>query len=356
MARKILHQFVESVAVGDAVSDSVFQLQGWLQQLGFVSDIYVHHYQTPLKERVKLASLYRPNSAETHLIYHHAAGTPMADTVCQLKLPIILIYHNITPAAFFTNASPKLVQALEKGRQQLALLRDHTALGLGDSRYNANELDQFNYTRTGVLPIVLDEAQYDQPSTQAIVADLARQGPNLLFIGRLTPNKRQDDLLKLMHYYRKIRPNARLHLVGKTHLRSYRLWLTELAHTAGLAESINFAGHVSWADMVTYYRAADCYVSMSEHEGFGKPLIESMYHDLPVVAYSTTAVPFTMADAGLLFNEKHFEALAELIDLVIHDKALRQQVIAKQRQHVQSFLPAAVFEQWQAHLRSLSLL
>src|SRR5690606_34829568 len=134
-------------------------------------------------------------------------------------------------------------------------------------------------------------------------------------------------------------------------------WLTALADDLGLNDSaVRVTGHVSHQEMVTYYRCADVYVSMSEHEGFGKPLIESMYCGLPVVAYASTAVPDTLGDAGILFHRKDYEGLAELIDRLTRDAALRQRIVARQTRRVQAFLEPAVRRQWEAHLRVAGLL
>ena len=174
-------------------------------------------------------------------------------------------------------------------------------------------------------------------------------------MGRITPNKRQEDLVKLLFYYRRLQPEARLVLVGQPE-EKYLIWLKRLVDRLGLTEAVTFTGRVSQQEMVTYYRAADVFISMSEHEGFGKPLIESMYFDLPVLAYASTAVPSTLGGAGVLFKRKDYEALAELLDLIIYDEDLRTNLIAGQKERVGAFLEPQVRAQWLAYLESLGLL
>jgi len=98
------------------------------------------------------------------------------------------------------------------------------------------------------------------------------------------------------------------------------------------------------------------FVSMSEHEGFGKPLIESMYFGLPVMAYSAAAVPTTLGEAGILFNRKEFEPLSEMVRLLVEDQKLRQRIIDTQSRRVQNFLEPAVKEQFKQYLAQLNLL
>jgi glycosyltransferase involved in cell wall biosynthesis len=108
--------------------------------------------------------------------------------------------------------------------------------------------------------------------------------------------------------------------------------------------------------MVTFFRMADLYVSMCEHEGFGKPLIESMYLGLPVLAYAAAAVPSTMGGAGVLFHDKDYESLAEMVDLLVEDLHLRQRIISGQNERVRTFLEPTVRKLWANYLKKLGLL
>lgn len=353
---RVLHQFTEAISVGDAVSDQVFIIQRWLREMGFTSEIYAEHIRPGLEGRARPAREYRQQPAETCLIHHHAIGSDIAERVQDIGLPQILIYHNITPPRFFT-PDPVMAASLNKGRRQLEEMRSRTLLALGDSGYNERELVEIGFSPTGVLPIALDENQFDVATNEALAAECDRDRPLILFVGRFAPNKRQEDLLKLLYHLRRISPRARMVLVGSTDFTEYMAWQKERAQDLGLDESaVQFTGHVSHQDMLTYYRCADVYISMSEHEGFGKPLIESMYSGLPVIAYASSAVPDTLGDAGILFHTKDFEALAELVDVVVKDEPLRQRIIARQKERVQTFLEPQVRQRWEAYLRSVGLL
>lgn len=357
MPERVLHQFTEGAYVGDAVSDQVFAIQRWLRAVGFESEVFAERFQPELAGQVRSAREYRPSGAETCVIHHHAVGSDIAERLMGLDMPQLLIYHNITPPQFFAFSDPILAANLQKGRRQLEAMRARTLLALGDSGYNARELVELGYESTGVLPIVLDEAHLQIPLEESVAAECDGARPVVLFVGRFAPNKRQEDLLKLHYCLRRINPGARLVLVGNTDFVDYVTWLRGLANDLELDDSaVRVTGHVSHEAMVTYYRCADVYVSMSEHEGFGKPLIESMYCGLPVVAYASTAVPDTLGDAGILFHRKDYESLAELIDWLTRDAALRQRIVARQSQRVQAFLEPAVRRQWESHLRVAGLL
>jgi len=259
-----------------------------------------------------------------------------------------MLYHNITPPAFFKAVNPKLARQMEQGREQLLRLRDRVAFAIADSEYNERELHALEYRRTSVVPFPIDQRLDAPPNPELLNKLSSPAGPALLFVGRLVPNKCQDDLIKLLYFYRRFEPRARLWLVGSAWPLEYEQWLKSFAADLGLYEAVHFAGHITRPDLLTaYYRAASVYVSMSEHEGFGRPLIESMYLRLPVLAYAEAAVPDTLGEAGLLFRQKNYEALAEVVDLLVRDQVLRARVILRQQQRAANFLVSNVRRRWE---------
>jgi glycosyltransferase involved in cell wall biosynthesis len=355
MGKKVLHQVSEAALVGDATSDHVFMIRRWLREMGFASDVYSPHTQKELESEARRFTI-SALAGEEILVFHHTIGSTALDEVWEKRVPLILIYHNITPPEFFVGTDPVLTRQLERGREQLAKIRPITRLALAASPYSEIELKELDFADTGVLPIVLDEAIYDLPLDNRIQAECRARGPILLFVGRISPNKRQEDLIKLLFFYRRIEPEAHLVLIGGLQSKEYFSWLRQFALDLGLGSAITFAGHVSQQEMVTYYRTADLFVSMSEHEGFCKPLIESMHLGLPVLAYAATAVPSTMGGAGVLFHEKDYESLAEIVDILVQNQGLRQRIIAGQNERVKAFLEPNVRRIWAGYLEKLNLL
>ena len=355
MGKKVLHQVVEASLVGDATSDQVFIIRRWLREMGFTSDIFTRYCQKELENEVRLYTT-SAIAQEEILVFHHTIGSEALDQIWEHRVPLIMIYHNITPPEFFVGTDPVLTRQLQRGREQLAKIRPITRLALADSSYSERELKGLEFAETGVLPIVLDEAKFDLPLDSRLQAECRTSGPLLLFVGRISPNKRQEDLIKLLYFYRRFEPDARLVLVGGLHLKEYVSWLRRFAVGLGVDDAVTIAGHISQAEMVTYYKTADLFVSMSEHEGFGKPLIESMYLGLPVLAYASSAVPSTLGGAGVLFHEKDYESLAEIVDILVKNRRLRQRIIAGQNERVMAFLEPNVRKLWATYLEKLNLL
>jgi L-malate glycosyltransferase len=353
MSKHLLHQVIVGSMPGDAITDQAFLIRRWLREMGFVSEIFAEFVHPALENEIRPFATYQPKPSEKWLIFHHSIGSSIADRLITMPLELILIYHNVTPPEFLIDVDPALALELEKGKRQLNALCNRTALALADSSFNEQDLRDAGHARTGVLPITLDEKNYTLPSNKELLARFNEGGTRLLFVGRLVPNKKQDDLIRLLCFYKQIEPAARLLLVGDPWVPTYARYLRELAARLGLCESVFFAGHVTQQDLVTYFKLADVYVSMSEHEGFGKPLIESMYLGLPVLAFAETAVSGTLGDAGVLFHEKNFAVVAEMAHLLVREKELRTKIIARQRERVRSFAEPTVQRIWRMHLQSL---
>jgi glycosyltransferase involved in cell wall biosynthesis len=207
--------------------------------------------------------------------------------------------------------------------------------------------------KLGVLPIVFDSERYAVRPSRRVMRRYSR-GLNVLFVGRVAPHKRHEDLIRVFcHLKRSARPDARLLLVGSTwgtepYVESLRAYVQRL----GLTDVV-FAGHVGAAEWAACYRRASVYLSMSEHEGFGVPLLESMHFGVPVIAYKAAAVPETLGGAGLLLTARNHAGTAELIALLEEDNNLRERVIARQRERLQDFMPARVRDRLVQLLRDL---
>ncbi len=353
MKKRVLHQFLVDVSTGDATSDHAFLIRNWLRELGFESDIYSPEYAEELSSEVRR---FTPGAlaGQDLVIYHHTIGSASLNHLTNRRIPLLLIYHNITPPKYFMSTDPVLARQLINGREQLREILPLTRLALGASGYSEEELRQIGYENTGVLPIVLNEAAYDIPPDIPLQSKMRNGRPTLLFVGRVAPNKRQEDLVKLLYYVRQILPRAHLILVGSLKAKGYVRWLQDFVDKNGLTDAVTFTGHVTQQEMVTYYKSADLFVSMSEHEGFGKPLIESMYLGLPVLAYSATAVPFTMGDAGVLFSRKEYEPLSEMVRILYENHDIRQRLINTQALHAHNFMESNVRKQFKAYLDQLN--
>jgi glycosyltransferase involved in cell wall biosynthesis len=167
------------------------------------------------------------------------------------------------------------------------------------------------------------------------------------------PNKCIQDIIKAFYYYHTwITPESRLLLVGSdAEMGAYAVDLRRLTHRLGLGEAVVFAGPYGAADgLAAFYRQADVYVSMSEHEGYCVPVVEAMYYGIPVMAYASTGVPYTMGEAGVMLLEKEYPVVAEMAHELITNDGLRKQLLAGQRRRLEALSPEMARTQFQACL------
>jgi glycosyltransferase involved in cell wall biosynthesis len=295
----------------------------------------------------------QPRSGDI-LLYHFGLGSELTDFITKRgRVRLVLIYHNLTPSHYFKFEDPLLAQSLQLGKEQLAQLKGFVDLAIADSNYSAQELSVIGYANLAVVPPVYLDDKYEIPPDKATLERFADGKKNLLFVSRIAPNKKQEDIIKLFHWYKQINPASRLLLVGPLGVtKVYYRWLLDLVDYLGLS-NVHFTDRVSQEELNAYYRLADVFVSMSEHEGFGMFLVESMYFDVPVVAYKSTAVPETLGQAGVLVREKDFPVIAEVIHLLISDRDFREAILETQRQRLQDFKKEKVGAQFWRSLAPL---
>lgn len=351
-----IDQWVPALHRGDAIGDSARLMRDAFRRWGHTADVWALELDADLRGDGRDFRDFQPGRPDDVVVLHYALPSRLSAALCEHPGRRVLLHHNITPPVFFARWDPELERICRLGQQQLTELVGHVDLALADSEFNRRELEQAGFLRTGVLPIYLDFARYAEPSS-AVLGRLLDDGrTNLLFVGRVAPNKRHDDLIRLLAYWKSyIGPDVRLVLPGKLPGRGrYFEALQALFYEQGFgSDEVLFLGHVEHDELLACYRAADVFVSMSEHEGFGVPLVESMLLDLPVLAHRCTAIADTLGGAGLQFGEKRLGEVAELAHALATDEALRERVLAGQRQRVQAFAPAAVEATLRAHLEAL---
>jgi len=351
-----VHQFYPTVAYGDAASNQILSLQRLLRRIGYRGEIFCEHLPLLFEGRTRQIARYaRYSSPANILLLHFSMGysSEVLSWLEQVPDRKVVIYHNITPQSYFAGINEFYFEAAQAGRKQLDRLGALAEAGWGDSTFNCQELAERGWTRLGVLPIIFEPRRYAVRPDRKVLK--RRQGgANILFVGRLSPNKRFEDLILTFYYLKRfVRPDARLLLVGSAQkMEPYLEFLQALITRLGLSDVV-FTGHVSTSQLAAYYRCASVYLSMSEHEGFGVPLLESMHFGVPIVAYKASAVPETMGGSGVLVTVKDYVAVAELVGLLVEDEGLRAQVIARQRERLRDFLPEKMEERLRKLLHDL---
>jgi glycosyltransferase involved in cell wall biosynthesis len=350
----IVNQWVPAAHSGDAIGDSARHVRTLLRELGHESELFALTIDDDLSHDVRPFSDPAARRGDV-TIFHFALPSPMTAAFASLEGMRVLQYHNVTPAAYFAPYDAALFRLASLGREELASLSGRVDLALGDSEYNRQELEILGFGPTGVFPIAVDTSRItravDRPALEEILDDGL---VNFLFVGRIAPNKKIEDHIRLAeHYKRYVDAYYRFIFVGRYDVvpRYYAMVRALMSEYRLLNDRFIFTGPVPDEELAIYYRHAAVYVSLSEHEGFCVPLIEAMAADVPVLAYAAAAVPDTLAGAGMQFAPKDLEQAAELLGALAFDDGVRARIVAGQRRRLQDFGDVRIAHRLDAILR-----
>jgi glycosyltransferase involved in cell wall biosynthesis len=327
-----IHQVLATLGYGDAIGHEVLGIQRVLRGAGYESDIFVetadHRVESMTRDYRELVDASDPDNL---LLHHFSIGSKASRTAFALPDRMALIYHNITPPEYFVGVHRTLARQCFRGRRELHAYVDRCDLALGDSEFNRQDLEGLGFPRTAVLPVVPGFSQLESEPNWLVARDFDDTWTNIVFVGRVIPNKKIDDLIRFFHAYHTVfNPRSRLLIVGAQRgFERYLASLHQLAASLG-ASNVEFIGHVSDEELVAFYEVADLFLCASEHEGFCVPLVEAFYMGVPVLAYAATAVPATMDGAGVLFETKEPLEVARLIDAIVADRDLQARIVEGQ--------------------------
>jgi len=277
-------------------------------------------------------------SEDVHILHFGGTGYPL-EFFQELPGKKILRFHNMTPISFFQDfMSEDLFKTFERNetKSNLELFSLHRSWSyvLSDSNFNQSEylklIGDASKTKMLVLPVI---RYYPQ------LAKIDFSKKRIGFLGRWAPNKKLEDLLFTLFFLQKIDPSYTLILIGKKNpaFQTYNNYISDLIQKLELSGRIEIHENLSDENVKKQLSTLDIYLSMSEHEGFGIPILEAMAVGVPVLAFSSSAVIETVKEAGLLFTQKNFPLLAELIHKVISSPQLRDKLIQSQFKRVKAF-------------------
>ncbi len=328
-----IDQVIPSIVQYDAVSNHTFAIQKLLQEMGFLSDIYVDIIGPGCEDKVyELSELEKYNSDDRFLIYQYSIGSRAANYFMAAKGIKLVDYHNIAPAHFFARWLPPLAAEAILGRSQMSPLAKISKAAFADSFYNAQELTEAGFRNVSVLPVLIDVDNLTKEPDRALLSKLqssSNKGAKWLFVGQIAPHKAQHNLIKSFYCYLKAYDaDAHLYIVGKEMGNLYREALLSFVKEIGISDSVTFTGSVTSSELTAYYRGCDIFVSLSEHEGFCVPIIEAMNQEIPIVAYGQAAVPETVADGGIVLDNNDPYEVAAAVNILLGDQDLRDDLVS----------------------------
>lgn len=351
-------QLIPTIAYGDAVSNDTVALKDVLKGMGYKSNIYADSIVKPLDSKTALPLTKMPKLDKNDIIiYHLSTGNELNIKLAEYDCKKIVIYHNITPPEFFEGNDDFIRDINAWGLEGAEFLSDKVDYCLADSEFNKQDLIAMDYQcAIDVLPIVIPFHDYEKKPDKTIISKYKDGYTNIVFTGRIAPNKKQEDIIAAFYYYKKYcNPKSRLILAGSykesdVYYHRLKKYVKEIG-----VEDVVFTGHIKFNQILAYYKIADAFLCMSEHEGFCVPLVEAMIFEVPVLAYQSTAIPGTLGESGFVVDDKDPIFVAKCLERMINDKELRNSIIERQNKRLQDFKYEAIAEQFKQYLNEFIL-
>ncbi len=265
---------------------------------------------------------------DTVIIYHHSVyweeGFEMLKTA---KCRIIFRYHNITPERFFESYNDQSYSQCKKGRAQtLQMIKEcPDSCWFCDSTFNSYDLTGLSENKKFICAPFnkMDEWGKVSPNEDLLKELTEDKIKNILFVGRVVPNKGHLMLLDIIRCYMDCYGNdIKLRVIGKffNDIVDYNNLVKEKIEEYGLTDNIEFIGEVNDSTLMSYYLGSDVMLVCSEHEGFCVPVIEAQYFGLPVVALSECAVTETIGENQILLGRNIYEYAAAIKKITENEK------------------------------------
>lgn len=334
----------------DAIGTHALLLRDALRARGWSSEIFYEHATADAAREGRPLRRFPdpPTGRRVHdptvIVYQLSIGSEVGNWVAARPEPLVVNYHNITPPDLVQPWEPALAAELARGRRQLRVLAARCRLAIAVSSFNAGDLRAAGARAVEVAPVLFDPARLGGTPDPAALDALAstRRDVEVLFVGRIAPNKAQHHLVRAVAAFRRgFHESVRLHLVGGVSADAYDRTLRAYARALGVAGDVHFAGSVSDAELAAHYASADVFCCLSDHEGVCVPVLEAMHAGVPVVAFAAAALPETVGSGGLLLGEKDPLRVAATWHRIAHDTALREVLRTRGRARVQQLDPAA---------------
>ncbi len=344
LSRPAIHQITAGFAEGDAISQEAVAIREICRKLGCASEIYAPPQCIAPDSTGRAHPLddFRP-SPDDVVILHYSIASEATDTFLRVPGKRVMLYHNITPAEFYRPFDSEIAAQLSHAREMLPLVARSADAIWADSEFNASELRTTCGLKAKVFPLIFSPRTLDVPPDPVLMSRFAGEWKNVLFVGRIAPNKRIEDLIEAFAWFhRNVQPLSRLLIAGSdrsapAYFGMLRMYALELD-----LDAIQFVRFVSPAGLAACYKAAHLFVTASRHEGYCLPLLEAMHMGVPVIAHAVGGVPEAMGCGGIMYESISNKQLGALIAEALCNKELRDETLDSQRQRMREVAARSV--------------
>jgi glycosyltransferase involved in cell wall biosynthesis len=328
-----IHQFVPMLHRHDAVGEHARTIRDLLVEAGIPSRIYTELPDPATASETTPYLRYQSDAQPGDvLVYQFATRSVIAGWLASRSEPVVVNYHSITPPEFFGPWSDGITRLQVGALSELALLAPRASLGVAVSQFDAKELAAAGCSRVEVIPVAnvrVPPLEPDRALVEAVRSAHPGPGARWLSVGRLAPNKAHERTIAALFVTRSTTdPAARLTVVGSPTVPVYAAALARYAAQLGIAGAVDFVSGVDDARLAAHYRAAHVLVMLSEHEGYGVPLVEAMGQGVPIVAADAGAVSEVVGGAGVLLGATGPRCVATAVSQLLGDHDERARLVA----------------------------
>lgn len=330
-----IHQFHYYASPADAISDQMQFIKDSLKEIGIQGEIFACEIKSGANYFATPWNSHLAKEKNALLLIHHSQGNPLLQSLLAHKVKKAVVYHNITPSTFLSH-DPVLSEISILGRSQLNEMSKYINLAFSDSKYNSVELKEAGFKNIRLLPL-FDCTDLKTTVKAARLKDSVNISQNkaskLLFVGRNSPHKRQDLIIKTLYYLIQLNPNATLTLIGKGD-PVYERYLKDLIKVLRLEKHVTLTGSISKEERDHYYYSSDAFLCLSEHEGYCIPIAQAMAWELPIFSVTDCALRETLGDAGVQLKTQNPSKIAAIIHSTLNNEEAVEYVIYRQREQL----------------------
>jgi glycosyltransferase involved in cell wall biosynthesis len=331
-----VHIVANNIFAGDAISNFAFNIHKLLINDNIPCQLYAHNFDPQLLGYIKHVSDLITNCKKEDILFlNFSIYEPYLGILSTLECRKICYYHNITPPKMFQVFDAEFSNYCSQAYEQIQLLKNFDIL-MSNSNYSAGQLSLYlgeNALKKDILiyPPIINPSKWDNYENEFI--NFNEESTILLFVGKIAPHKKIEDLFSLFHEYSKLNNNSSLIIAGKSSFKGYRNYLNYLLSSkySNINSQVHFMENATDFQLKNIYERSSAFICMSEHEGFCIPLLEAMYFNKPIFAYAQEAIKETMGATGRIFYHKDFPRIAREINMVLSDSQKTAKIVEKQR-------------------------
>ncbi len=247
-------------------------------------------------------------------------------------IPTLLVIHDIAWKHFPTQVPWSHRKHYEYYMPRFAKKAAHIA---SVSEYSKNDIVNHLQVMPEKIDVVYDGANESfvplSLEERVKTEDKYSNGcPYFLYVGSIHPRKNVLRLLQAFEAFKsKADTNMKLMLAGRIAWQSGDV--AEQLAKMKYRDEVVFLGYTDAVELPKITAAAFALTYVSLFEGFGIPILEAMYCDVPSISSNTSSMPEVAGDAGLLADPYSTDSITEQMLRLWNEKGLREQLIEKGR-------------------------